>query len=113
MNWTERSTNEPLEDEDGGHIVDENGQDFATVWEREKRLHNGDLWHNPATNEEYMYKDGNWVSMSIPDEVFDMIDGKAQIFVGQKSLSALQNEKQENIRRMTGRKKIPIPMILH
>ena len=28
-----------------------------------------------------MYKDGNWVSMSIPDEVFDMIDGKAQIFV--------------------------------
>ena len=81
VNWTERSTNEPLEDEDGGHIVDENGQDFATVWEREKRLHNGDLWHNPATNEEYMYKDGNWVSMSIPDEVFDMIDGKAQIFV--------------------------------
>ena len=75
VNWTERSTNEPLEDED------ENGQDFATVWEREKRLHNGDLWHNPATNEEYMYKDGNWVSMSIPDEVFDMIDGKAQIFV--------------------------------
>lgn len=81
VNWTERSTNEPLEDEDGGHIVDENGQDFATVWEREKRLHNGDLWHNPATNEEYMYKDGNWVSMSIPDEVFDMIDGKTQIFV--------------------------------
>lgn len=81
VNWTERSTNEPLEDEDGGHIVDENGQDFATVWEREKRLHNGDLWHNPATNEEYMYKDGNWVSMSIPDEVFDMINGKAQIFV--------------------------------
>ena len=81
VNWTERSTNEPLEDEDGGHIVDENGQDFATVWEREKRLHNGDLWHNPATNEEYMYKDGNWVSMSSPDEVFDMIDGKAQIFV--------------------------------
>lgn len=81
VNWTERSTNEPLEDEDGGHIVEENGQDFATVWEREKRLHNGDLWHNPATNEEYMYKDGNWVSMSIPDEVFDMIDGKAQIFV--------------------------------
>ena len=81
VNWTERSTNEPLEDEDGGHIVYENGQDFATVWEREKRLHNGDLWHNPATNEEYMYKDGNWVSMSIPDEVFDMIDGKAQIFV--------------------------------
>lgn len=81
VNWTERSTNEPLEDEDGGHIVDENGQDFATVWEREKRLHNGDLWHNPATNEEYMYKDGNWVSMSIPDGVFDMIDGKAQIFV--------------------------------
>ena len=81
VNWTERSTNEPLEDEDGGHIVDEYGQDFATVWEREKRLHNGDLWHNPATNEEYMYKDGNWVSMSIPDEVFDMIDGKEQIFV--------------------------------
>ena len=80
-NWNEKSANEPLLDEDGDHVVDENGQDFATVWEREKRLHNGDLWHNPATNEEYMYKDGNWVSMSIPDEVFDMIDGKAQIFV--------------------------------
>lgn len=80
-NWNEKSANEPLLDEDGDHVVDENGQDFATVWEREKRLHNGDLWHNPATNEEYMYKDGNWVSMSIPDEVFNMIDGKAQIFV--------------------------------
>lgn len=80
-NWNEKSANEPLLDEDGDHVVDENGQDFATVWEREKRLHNGDLWHNPATNEEYMYKDGNWVRMSIPDEVFDMIDGKAQIFV--------------------------------
>lgn len=80
-NWNEKSANEPLLDEDGDHVVDENGQDFATVWEREKRLHNGDLWHNPATNEEYMYKDGNWVSMSIQDEVFDMIDGKAQIFV--------------------------------
>ena len=80
-NWNEKSANEPLLDEDGDHVVDENVRDFATVWEREKRLHNGDLWHNPATNEEYMYKDGNWVSMSIPDEVFDMIDGKAQIFV--------------------------------
>lgn len=80
-NWNEKSANEPLIDEDGEHIVDENGRDFATVWERQKRLHNGDLWHNPETNEEYMYKDGNWVSMSIPDEVFDMIDGKAQIFV--------------------------------
>ena len=72
-----------LQDTDGNSILDSENNDIITLWEKEKSTHDGDLWRNPANNTEYMYVDGNWVEMSIPDEVFDTIDGKAQIFVTQ------------------------------
>lgn len=59
LQWTDNSTSEPLQD------------------------HTGDLWHNTTNNVEYIYKDGTWHEMSVPDDVFDRIDGKAQIFVSQ------------------------------
>lgn len=32
---------------------------------------------------QYIYINGNWQEMNVPDEVFDKIDGKAQIFVAE------------------------------
>ena len=83
LQWTGNSTSEPLQDHTGANITDSTGANILTVWEREKAAHNGDLWHNTTNNVEYIYKDGSWHEMSVPDDVFDKIDGKAQIFVGE------------------------------
>nr|DAI54738.1 MAG TPA: Putative tail protein [Caudoviricetes sp.] len=83
LQWTDNSTSEPLQDHTGANIIDSTGANILTVWEREKAAHNGDLWHNTTNNVEYIYKDGTWHEMSVPDDVFDKIDGKAQIFVGE------------------------------
>lgn len=82
LEWTEIEST-PLQDTTGANILDTVGETIITIWEKEKSLHNGDLWKNSATNVEYIYQNGEWVEMPIPDEVFDMIDGKAQIFVTQ------------------------------
>ena len=46
----------------------------------------GDLWKKPSTNDEYIYQkvDDNyeWVLVNVPDSVFDTIDGKKAIYVG-------------------------------
>ena len=47
----------------------------------DKSIHEGDLWKDTRDNKEYIYRSGVWVEMAVPDEVFDQIDGKAQIFV--------------------------------
>lgn len=83
LQWTDNSTSEPLQDHTGANITDSTGANILTVWDREKAAHNGDLWHNTTNNVEYIYKDGTWHEMSVPDDVFDKIDGKAQIFVKQ------------------------------
>ena len=83
LQWTDNSTSEPLQDHTGANITDSTGANILTVLEREKAAHNGDLWHNTTNNVEYIYKDGSWHEMSVPDDVFDKIDGKAQIFVGE------------------------------
>ena len=82
LEWTEVEST-PLQDTAGANILDTAGETIITIWEKEKSLHNGDLWKNSTTNKEYLYQNGEWVEMPIPDEVFDMIDGKAQIFVVQ------------------------------
>lgn len=82
LEWTEIEST-PLQDTTGANILDTVGETIITIWEKEKSLHNGDLWKNSTTNKEYLYQNGEWVEMPIPDEVFDMIDGKAQIFVVQ------------------------------
>ena len=82
LEWTEIEST-PLQDTTGANILDTAGETIITIWEKEKSLHNGDLWKNSTTNKEYLYQNGEWVEMPIPDEVFDMIDGKAQIFVVQ------------------------------
>lgn len=53
----------------------------------EKDKHNGDLWFNTTTSKSYIYNSAsdNWEELKTtpPKEVFDAIDGKAQIFVEQ------------------------------
>lgn len=80
--WTE-TTSDALCDLSGESIQDSTDSEIITIWESEKSMHDGDLWHVPSTGKEYIYVDGTWQEMDIPDAVFDLIDGKAQIFVAQ------------------------------
>lgn len=82
LNWTEKE-NVSLSDVSSDVILDVSGEEITTIFESEKSKHDGDLWKDSDTNVEYIYKDGVWIEMPIPDDVFDKIDGKAQIFVTQ------------------------------
>lgn len=82
LNWTEKE-NVSLSDMSSDVILDVSGEEITTIFESEKSKHEGDLWKNSDTNVEYIYKDGVWIEMPIPDDIFDKIDGKAQIFVTQ------------------------------
>lgn len=62
--------------------------DPSSSWkENEKAQHVGDLWWKPSDNLTYCYyldTDKNtygWKRQDVPQEVFDRIDGKAEIFV--------------------------------
>ena len=70
-------------DVSGNKILDVNGNEILLAIESEKAMHEGDLWHTKTGNKEYIYQSGHWVESSIPDEVFDKIDGKASIYVTQ------------------------------
>lgn len=50
-----------------------------------KARHNGDLWYNTNDQKTYIFNGNSWelTKTTPPDEVFDKIDGKAQIFVSQ------------------------------
>src|SRR5699024_9148289 len=80
LQWTDTES-DPLQDTTGASIFDTTGATIVTIYESEKALHDGDLWHDTTNNKEYIYVDGEWKETSIPDDVFDIIDGKAQIFV--------------------------------
>ena len=82
LEWTEKAE-EAIQDMNGEDILDTAGNPIIGIWAKEKVTHEGDLWKNSTTNIEYIYQDGEWVEMPIPDEVFDIIDGKAQIFISQ------------------------------
>lgn len=50
-----------------------------------KARHKGDLWYNKNDQKTYIFNGNSWelTKTTPPDEVFDKIDGKAQIFVSQ------------------------------
>ena len=79
LNWTGKET-QPLCDINGNEILDVSGKNITITVETEKATHEGDLWKNSKTGDEYIYRSGNWEKMPVPDSVFDEIDGKAQIF---------------------------------
>src|SRR5699024_9554575 len=80
LQWTETEES-ALQDTTGADILDTNGEQIIGILEIDKTVHEGDLWKNSDTNVEYIYQDGQWIEMPIPDAVFDEIDGKARIFV--------------------------------
>ena len=59
----------------------------ATSWTTTaiKEKHVGDLWYNTSENKNYIYTDSfTWLEIDgVPDDVYDRIDGKAQIFTSQ------------------------------
>ena len=57
-------------------------EDPSTGWD-DPDLHYGDLWYNTTTQESFFWDGGQWQSQSIPKAVFDVIDGKAQVFATQ------------------------------
>lgn len=63
--------------------------DPSTAWTTTtlKQEHTGDIWYNTSASvqKSYRWNGSTWQEMktSPPDEVFDEIDGKAQIFVSQ------------------------------
>jgi hypothetical protein len=67
-------------DVNGESILDVNGNEIILLYEESKAEHEGDLWKDLSTNDEYIYRGGQWMKMQVPNEVFDEIDGKAQIF---------------------------------
>jgi hypothetical protein len=77
--WTGKETF-ALCDINGNEILDVSGKNITITVETEKATHEGDLWKNSETGDEYIYRSGNWEEMPVPDSVFDEIDGKAQIF---------------------------------
>lgn len=48
-----------------------------------KELHIGDLWYDTTKDQSFMWNGTEWVTQGVPDDVFDKIDGKAEIFVSQ------------------------------
>lgn len=80
LQWTETEES-ALQDTTGADILDTNGEQIIGILEIGKTVHEGDQWKDSDTNVEYIYQDGQWIEMPIPDAVFDEIDGKARIFV--------------------------------
>lgn len=82
LDWTE--TEEfPLYDVNGIPILDSAGNTIICIFDKEKAQHEGDIWKNSITNDEYIYQNDQWVRMPVPDIVFDEIDGKSTIFTVQ------------------------------
>ena len=60
--------------------------DPSTNWTTEqKTAHTGDLWYKTSDSSTWRWSGSAWQEQSVPDEVFDAIDGKSTIFYGTKS----------------------------
>ena len=60
--------------------------DPSTNWTAdEKAAHAGDLWYKTTDSSTWRWSGSAWQEQSVPDEVFDAIDGKSTIFYGTTS----------------------------
>lgn len=60
--------------------------DPSTNWTTdEKAAHAGDLWYKTSDSSTWRWSGSAWQEQSVPDEVFDAIDGKSTIFYGATS----------------------------
>jgi hypothetical protein len=104
-NWTDNSELESFKEEYSKNIesIKEQIDSKAETWYQDedpssnwtddetKKLHEGDLWYctDSKNTDKYQktfyYSNGAWIEQSIPDEVFDKIDGKSTIFTSKPS----------------------------
>ena len=55
--------------------------DPSTGWtDAQKSSHQGDLWYKTTDQTTWRWSGSQWVAQNAPKEVFDAIDGKAQVF---------------------------------
>ena len=60
--------------------------DPSTSWTTaQKSAHTGDLWYKTSDGSTWRWSGSAWQEQSVPDEVFDAIDGKSTIFYGTTS----------------------------
>lgn len=60
--------------------------DPSTGWNTEqKKEHVGDLWYNTTNNTTWYWNGSEWRQQNVPNDVFDKIDGKANIFISKPS----------------------------
>ena len=52
----------------------------------DRATHTGDLWYNTNNHTTWRYTGTGWEQQNVPDDVFDKIDGKAQIFISQPTV---------------------------
>ena len=57
-----------------------------------KALHKGDLWYKTTDSTTWYYSGSAWTQMDIPQDVFDTIDSKAQIFATQPTGPYYKND---------------------
>ena len=81
LDWT-ATTTEAVQDTEADAVIDTNDDEVTGVYESEKAMHEGDLWHRTTDNTEWRYTSGNWEEMSVPDSLVDELDGKKTIFYG-------------------------------
>lgn len=61
---------------------DDESHYISTAYDAGMAEHEGDLWRQPSTGKDYIFFAGEWIELpnSVPDEIYDVIDGKAQVF---------------------------------
>lgn len=59
------------------------GIDVAGITDSVGESHTGDLWYRTTDGTTWYFNGNGWEQQNVPDEVFDKIDGKAQIFISQ------------------------------
>ena len=59
------------------------GIDVAGIPADFGQAHIGDLWYRTTDGTTWYFNGAEWEQQNVPDEVFDKIDGKAQIFISQ------------------------------
>ena len=80
--WTGKETDVILLDHTGVDLLDSAGSQISTDWNIEKSEHIGDIWQRTTDNTQWRYGGDAWEPVSVPDDLLDTIDGKAQVFVG-------------------------------
>lgn len=60
------------------------GDEWVDNWSAsEKEQHIGDLWYRTTDSTTWYYDGTEWIQQGVPQNVFNAIDGKSQIFVSQ------------------------------